>query len=68
MENFRVHVVVRKTYGAESIPLEVRVPFCDHRLVEYVCLQHTVVAEALRRPGREPAAGRDPRRAAAVGG
>ena len=57
----------RKDRMSMAVGLEVRVPFCDHRLVEYV-YNTPWAMKTYRRPGEEPAARRDPRRAAGVGG
>ena len=47
----------RKDRMSMAVGLEVRVPFCDHRLVEYV-FNAPWAMKTLRRPGEEPAAGR----------
>ena len=57
----------RKDRMSMAVGLEVRVPFCDHRLVEYV-YNTPWSTEDLRRAREELAAWRRPRRAARVRG
>jgi len=47
----------RKDRTSMAVGLEVRVPFCDHRLVEYVFNTPWAI-EDLRRPGEKPASRR----------